>query len=70
MIAFMLDDRQFTLRQIDQARGDLHGIVDDLELLKVQLAQLPTRAYISRLAMMATGTVWALIGSVALMASR
>jgi hypothetical protein len=70
MIAFMLDDRQFTLRQIDQARGDLYGIADDLELLKVQLAQLPTRAYISRLAMMATGTVWALIGSVALMASR
>jgi hypothetical protein len=70
MIAFMPDDRQFKLYQIDQARGDLYGIAGDLELLKVQLAQLPTRAYISRLAMMATGTVWALIGSVALMASR
>ena len=70
MIALMPDDRQLTLRRIDQARGDLSGIADDLELLKVRLAQLPTRAYISRLAMMATGTVWALIGSVALMVSR
>jgi len=70
MIAFMPDDRQFTLRQIDQARGDLYGIADDLELLKVQLARLSTRAYISRLAIMATGTVWALIGSVAVIVSR
>ena len=55
MIAIMPDDRQFMLRQIDQARGDLYGIADDLEPLKMHLVQLPTRAYISRLAMMATG---------------
>ena len=28
MIVSMSDDRQFTLRQIDQAGGDLYAIVD------------------------------------------
>src|SRR5438874_1034291 len=65
----MPDDRQFTLRQIDQARGHLYGIADEIEALKVQIAGLPSRAYISRLALMATATVWALI-AVALIASR
>ena len=64
MIVSMPDDRQFTLRQIDQARGDLYAIADELEVLKLQIAQLPSRSYVSRLALMATGTVWALIGFV------
>ncbi|MFL5269492.1 MAG: hypothetical protein ACJ8AH_23375 [Stellaceae bacterium] len=55
-------------RQINQARGDLYAIADDLEFLKLQIASLPTRAYVSRLALMATGTVWALIGVVAMLA--
>jgi hypothetical protein len=33
----------FTLRQVDQARGDLYAIQDDLDFIKVQLARLPTR---------------------------
>jgi hypothetical protein len=49
----MLDARQLTLCQIDQAGGDLYAISDDLEFLKVQLAQLPARAYVCRLAWMA-----------------
>jgi hypothetical protein len=44
----MSDERQFTLRQIDQARGDLYAIADDLEFLKAQLARLPNRAYFCR----------------------
>ena len=32
-----------------------------------QLARLPTRAYVSRLALMAAGSVWALIAAVALL---
>ena len=32
----------FTLRQADQIRGDLYGIQDDLDFIKVQLARLPT----------------------------
>jgi hypothetical protein len=67
MIVSMPGDRQFTLRQIDQARGDLYAIADELEVLKLQIAQLPSRSYVGRLALMATGTVWALIGFVALL---
>jgi hypothetical protein len=47
----MLDEHQFTLRQIDQARGDLYAIADDLEFLKVQLARLPTRRELARTAL-------------------
>jgi hypothetical protein len=39
----MPDERSFTLRQIDQAYGDLYAIQDDLEFIKIQLARLPTR---------------------------
>ena len=48
----MTDDRSFTLRQIDQARGDLYAIQDDLDFNKVQLAQLPTRNEVWRAAML------------------
>ena len=61
MIALMPDYNHFTLRQIDQARGDLYAIADEIEALKVQIAGLPSRGYVSRLALMATATVWALI---------
>jgi hypothetical protein len=47
----MLDEHQFTLRQIDQARGELYAIADDLEFLKVQLARLPTRRELARTAL-------------------
>jgi hypothetical protein len=63
----MPDDRQFTLRQIDQARGDLYAIADEIEGLKLQIAGLPSRDYVSRLALMATSALGALIGAVALM---
>jgi len=56
----MPDDRQVTLHQIDQARGDLYAVAGELEVLKLQIAQLPSRSYVGRLALMATGTVWAL----------
>jgi hypothetical protein len=36
-------ERPFTLRQIDQARGDLYALQDDLDFIRVQLARLPTR---------------------------
>jgi hypothetical protein len=61
----MPDERTFTLRQVDQARGDLYAIADELEVLKSQVARLPSRAYVSRLSLMASATVWPLIGLVA-----
>jgi len=63
-------EQRLTLRQVDQARGDLYAIADELEFLNVQLAALPDRAYVSRLALMATGSVWALIATVALLLAR
>jgi hypothetical protein len=63
----MRDEHAFKMRQIDQARGDLYAIADELEILKAQIARLPTRAFVSRLALMATGTLWALAVTVALL---
>jgi len=48
----MPDEDDFTLRQIDQARGDLYAIQDDLDFIKAQLAQLPTRNEVWRAAML------------------
>jgi hypothetical protein len=47
----MPDDRSFTLRQVDQARGDLYAIQDDFDFIKAQLARLPTRSDVWRAAM-------------------
>jgi hypothetical protein len=35
----------------------LYGIADDVEFLKAQIAQLPSRDYVSRLALMATSAL-------------
>src|SRR5437773_5654105 len=48
----MPDKDQLSLRQADQIRGDLYGIQDDLDFIKVQLAQLPTRNEVWRAAML------------------
>ena len=40
MIAFMPNDNHFTLRQIDQARGELYEIADEIEALKLQIVGL------------------------------
>jgi hypothetical protein len=39
----MPDEDQLSLCQADQIRGDLYGIQDDLDFIKVELARLPTR---------------------------
>jgi hypothetical protein len=48
----MSDERPFTLPQIDQARGDLYALQDDLDFIRVQLARLPTRNEVWRAAML------------------
>jgi hypothetical protein len=60
---------RLTLRQIDGARGDLYAISDEIAALKLQIARLPSRAYVSRLALMATATVWALIAGALMLAT-
>ena len=47
----MLDERALTLHQVDQARGGLYAIADDLDFLKEQLARLPTRKDLARAAL-------------------
>ena len=61
---------RLTLRQADQARNDFATILDDLEFVKGQLARLPTCAFVSRMALMATASVFALIAAVALTLAR
>jgi hypothetical protein len=43
--------KRLTLCQLDQARGDLYAISDDLEFLKVHLARIPTRKELARTAL-------------------
>ena len=70
----MPDEHTLALRQIDGARGDLYAIADELEVVKMQLAQLaqklPSRAYLCRSLLMATASIWALVGAVALLVVR
>ena len=61
------DEHPFTLRQVDLARADFAAITDDLESIKAQLAGLPSRAYVGRTVPMATASIWALLGAVALL---
>jgi hypothetical protein len=48
----MPDEDQLSLRQADQIRGDLYGLQDDLDFIKVQLARLPTKNEVWRAAML------------------
>ena len=57
----MHDGNSFTLRQIDLARADFAAIADDLDFLKAQLARLPTRKEIARMALFSTLTTAALV---------
>jgi hypothetical protein len=67
----MLDERPFTLRQIDQARGDLYAIGDDLEFIKSQLARLPRRKEMAQIALgIIFGVAGLVIGWIELFALR
>ena len=66
----MLEKYPLTLRQTDQARTDFALIESNLEFLAGQLARVPTRAYVCKIALLATGSVWALITAVTLLMVR
>ena len=59
-----------TLRQADQAREDFALILDELDFLKFRLSRLPMRAWLSRMALMGFGGVWALLAVIALLLAR
>ena len=68
----LADDPEYrlTLRQADQAREDFAIILDELDFVKGQLSRVPTRAWLSRMAWMGFGSVWALLAVVALLLAR
>ena len=47
-----MDEDQLSLRQADQIRGDLYGLQDSLDFIKVQLSHLPTQNEVWRAAML------------------
>jgi hypothetical protein len=63
-------ERDLVLHQANQARSDFAAILDGLDFVKEQLALMPTRAYVSRMALMTTVSLSALIAAVALMLAR
>ena len=52
MRAVILDEREFTLGQVDQAQADLYAIADDLDFIRIQLTHLPTRNELARVAVL------------------
>ena len=59
-------DYPLALRQADQAPSDFAAIESDLRFVMSQLARLPTRAYVCRMLLLSTASLWALLGAVAL----
>jgi len=47
----MPDENPFTLRQVDLAPADFAAIEDHLDFIKGQLARVPTRMEIARIAL-------------------
>ena len=45
-------ERRLSLRPADAARADLFAIHEELEFLKVQIARLPTRKDLARIALL------------------
>jgi hypothetical protein len=62
----MPDDRSFTLRHIDGARTDFALLADDIDFLKTQIAAIPKRDELWRVAFMAMLSGSALTISLAL----
>ena len=54
----------------DAARDDFAAILYDLDFIKGQLAQQPSRAWTSRLLLIGFGSVWALLAASALALAR
>jgi hypothetical protein len=66
----MSNEYPLALRQADQARTDFAAIESDLQFIMGRLARVPTRAYLCRTLLLATASIWVLIGAVALLVVR
>ena len=63
----MNDEYPLALRQADGARTDFPLLEEHLEFLASRIARLPTRRYLCRILLLATASVWALLGAVLLL---
>jgi hypothetical protein len=56
---------RLSLRQADAARADLYAIHDELDFIKTQIARLPTRRDVARIALLSTlgGAALAVVGA-------
>ena len=59
-------DYTLALLQADEARSDFAAIESDPHFVMSQLARLPMRAYVYRMLLLSTASLWALLGAVAL----
>jgi hypothetical protein len=65
------DDTEYrSRRQADQARDDSALILDELDFPKMQVSWIPTRAWLSRMALIGFGSVWALLAVILLLLAR
>jgi hypothetical protein len=55
------DPEYLTRRQADQAREDFATLLDELDFLKMQLSRVPTRRWLSRMALISFASIWALL---------
>jgi hypothetical protein len=69
---YLTDNPEYclTVRQANQAREDFGILLDELDFLKMQVSRLPTRKWLSRMALIGFGSVWALLGLAALLFAR
>ena len=58
----MAEERTLTLYEIADARGALDTLGKEIEVLKMQLVRLPSRAFLCRTLLTATTPIWALLG--------
>ena len=66
----MAEERKLTLHEIADARGHLDALCKEIGALKMELARLPSRAYVSRTVFTATVTISALLGAATLLLMR
>jgi hypothetical protein len=57
-------EHRLSLRQADAARADLYAIHDELDFIKTQIARLPTRRDLARIALLSVlgGAALAIVG--------
>jgi len=62
----MINEHTLKSHRVDSTQGGLYALSEQIEVIRMQLAGLPSRVYLCRIVLTATASVWALIAAVAL----